>query len=211
MKVVIKLLVFFLIVFIIVCSMVFAFVYATLGNTEQPYVELIEKYAKENDLEPTLVAGIIRTESNFKPEAVSNADAVGIMQILPETAKWVAEQKDIEFDETKLVDAEYNIQMGTYYLKYLFDHFGSMDYAIIAYNGGLGNLQKWIDGGIITNDQESYDNIPFSETKNYIERVKDYKELYDVLWEPVVKDTQSSQFVRTYNTIKEIIKSYFNN
>lgn len=209
MKVVVKLLIFLLIVFLIFCSMVFAYVYFTLGDAEQPYVDLIEKYAAENELETTLVAGVIRTESNFRPEVVSNANAIGLMQLLPDTARWVAERMDEEFVEEKLIEPEYNIKMGTYYLKYLFNYFGSIDYAIIAYNGGLGNLQTWIDGGIVTNDSKSYADIPIAETKNYVERVKDYKELYDVIWEPVVKDASSSQFLRTYKTIKTIILSYF--
>ena len=207
MKVLLKLIAFLLIVILIFASFVYAYVYFTLKPIDHEYLELIKKYSDENGLQPTLVAGVIKTESNFNPGAVSKADAVGLMQLLPSTAEWITQHRgdEEEFNPEKLHDAEYNIGLGTFYLKYLFNMFGSMDYAILAYNGGLGNVQKWIDDKTITNDPNSYANIPFYETKTYIDRVKDNKEFYDKIWETVILREDDPQYLRAYNFLKSII------
>lgn len=122
-------------------------------------------YSKTFDVDYRLIYAVIWTESKFNPKAVSSAGAVGLMQLMPATASWCAEQLNEEYTYEKLFEPNFNIKIGTYYLKYLINKFGEND-AIIAYNAGEGNLEKW-NG-----------EIKFKETKDYIKRVKLVKKIY---------------------------------
>jgi soluble lytic murein transglycosylase len=116
----------------------------------------IKHYAKLNNLEPALVAAIINAESGFDPNAVSNKGAVGLMQILPTTATYIIREN------VDLFDYKINIEVGTKYLKYLFDKFKDNTTMLIAYNAGEGNVAKWIDAGVV---------CPFPETNNYVKKI----------------------------------------
>ena len=142
------------------------------------YKELIEKYAKENKLDPFLVAAVIRVESNYQPDARSHMNAYGLMQILPETGEWIAGRLGEEFEVNKLTDPEYNIRYGTYYLRYLMDYFGRTQLALAAYNGGLTNVNNWLNTPEYSKDGKTLDFIPFDETNNYVKKVTDYYENY---------------------------------
>lgn len=122
-----------------------------------PYRELIEKHARTCKLDPLLVAAVMREESRFDPQAVSQVGAVGLMQLMPATAQWIARhQKMARFD---LHDPDTNIRFGTWYLRYLIQRTGKLDRALAAYNGGEGNVARWPSG-----------EIPFPETKAFVER-----------------------------------------
>lgn len=202
MKTIGKILIFLLIVVFVVCALTFGVVYFGMKDYEQPYVDLIETYAEQNKLEPTLVAAIIKTESHFDPEAVSPVGARGLMQIMPDTGKWIADRMGLEYNEDDLFEPELNIAMGTYYFKYLFDRFLSEDRAIMAYNGGLYNVDNWILNETITDDTDTYENIPSGETRDYIRKVKENKEYYDVTWEGLVKNPSNSRIKRSLIFIK---------
>lgn len=209
MKIFAKVLIFLLIVLLIVVGIVYASVYFTLNRNHEPYIPLIEKYSEEVGLDEELLAAIIKVESGFNPKAKSNMDAVGLMQLLPDTAQWMADKLDMEYSEEDLLDPEKNIKLGTYYFKYLFDMYKSEDLAILAYNGGLGNVNKWLENGTITNSPSSYDNVPIYETKTYLTRIKDNRDLYELVWKDVLKNTNDSQFLRSYKFIKKVVSNYF--
>lgn len=209
MKIFAKVLIFLLIVLIIMVGIVYASVYFTLNRNHEQFIPLIEKYSKEVGLDEELVAAIIKVESGFNPKAKSNMDAVGLMQLLPDTAKWMAEKLEIEFSEEDLLDPEKNIRLGTNYFKYLFDMYKSEDLAILAYNGGLGNVNKWLENGTINNSQSSYENVPIYETKTYLRRIKDNRDLYELVWKDILKQTNDSQFLRSYKFIKKLVFNYF--
>lgn len=135
------------------------------------YVELIEKNAKTYSINISLVQAVIWTESKYKSDAKSGAGAIGLMQLMPETAKWCAENIGIEYDEAMLIYPDYNIKLGTYYLSYLFDKFKCERLAVIAYNAGEGNVAKWLASN------ENFD-IPFKETRDYLSRVNFAKKIY---------------------------------
>lgn len=144
------------------------------------YEDYITKYAEEYHLDKFLVMAVIRTESDFVPEAHSGL-AGGLMQLTEETARWNAEQMGIEvFD---YMDPETNIMLGCHYLRYLIDNYGVLDTALAAYNGGMGNVSAWLSDSRYSDNGKTLKEIPFSETKNYVMRVNDawnyYREHYE--------------------------------
>lgn len=148
------------------------------------YSGYIVKYSKEYNLDPHFVMAVIKTESNFKADIRSNKNAIGLMQITPDTAKWAAEKMNIrDFREDMLNDPEFNIKMGCWYLNNLKTEFnGNMKLVLAAYNGGRGNVQKWLKDSQHSADGENLQYIPFKETDKYIKKVevsyKVYKYLY---------------------------------
>jgi len=148
------------------------------------YSENIAKYSKKYDVDPYLVCAVIKAESNFKPNAKSKQNAYGLMQITPDTAAWVAKEMKLENFETKdLYDPEMNINMGCWYLSNLKKEFKSIDLVLAAYNGGRGNVQKWLSDPKHSADGRTLQYIPFKETDQYVKKVKVnyniYKYLYD--------------------------------
>lgn len=148
------------------------------------YDNIVQKYAEEYDLDPLLVHSVIRVESGHDASAASGKGAIGLMQIMPDTGQWASEKIGMKsFTEDMLYDPEINIMIGCWYLRYLIDEFeGNKANAISAYNGGIGNVLKWLETHEYSPDGENLENIPFEETRNYVERVlgsyEKYKELY---------------------------------
>jgi len=149
------------------------------------FEEIIFKYSEINDLDPYLVVAIIKVESKFLPGAISAKGARGLMQIMPETGRWAAEQMGLEaFSPGDLFDPETNIKIGTWYLNQLRREFNNdIDLVLAAYNGGRGNVKKWMERKQIDFGAKSIENIPFEETKLFIIKVKktyrNYKRIYN--------------------------------
>lgn len=169
---------------ILIIIFIISFGIVSYGTITRPveYTEYINKYSEEYDVDPMLVYSVIKVESNYNPDAHSPMNAHGLMQILPETGSWIAERLKIDYSEEMLKDPETSIQMGTYYLSYLVHHFKDRDLAIAAYNGGLGNVEKWLADENLSKDGESLDEIPFVETRNYVVRVNDNYRIYDLFY-----------------------------
>ena len=142
------------------------------------YGGLITHYAGENDLDPFLVMAVIHVESNFIPEAQSHV-AYGLMQLTYETAEWVANDMKVTYDYD-IADPETSINFGCYYLRHLINIYENIDTALAAYNAGMGNVNSWLndrqysDDGITLKVQ----NIPFPETRSYVEKVNASWEYY---------------------------------
>nr|WP_132242047.1 lytic transglycosylase domain-containing protein [Marinisporobacter balticus] len=142
------------------------------------YEEIIDKYAIEYNLDPHLIAGIIRTESKFNEKARSSKDARGLMQIAPITGKWASEKLGMEnYDEAILFTPDVNIKIGCWYLNKLKEEFGGdLQLMLAAYNGGSGNVNKWLQDTKYSEDGKTLTDIPFAETKAYVKKViKSYK------------------------------------
>lgn len=132
------------------------------------------EYAEKYNLEPALVYAVIKTESNFDTQAVSPSNARGLMQIIPSTANWIAEELKIEYSDEILFDAETNINFGCFYLNYLMSKFSDLGTVICAYNAGETIVKKWLNNeGII-----DLDKITYPETKNYYKKVMGYYKVY---------------------------------
>ncbi len=122
----------------------------------------IASLAEEYDLDPALVAAVVRCESRFRSAVVSPRGAVGLMQIMPETGEWIADQLALaDFEVTQLTEPEINLRLGTWYLRVLLDRFGTVDDALAAYNAGPSHAERWADGP----------EIDFPETRAFVERV----------------------------------------
>jgi soluble lytic murein transglycosylase len=140
------------------------------------YEETIREASEENDLKPAFVAGVIYTESRFRPDVESHKEAYGLMQLLPQSAHFIQRKSGIKGD---FRDPKLNIRLGTWFLGYLNDRYdGDERLMLAAYNSGEGNVDAW------TSD-ESFDiekDIPYKETREYVERAleaqKTYQELY---------------------------------
>lgn len=148
------------------------------------YRDLIREYSLKNGLDPFLVAAIIRTESKFEPKVVSKRGARGLMQIMPDTGEWIAEQMKIkEFDSEELFDEETNIKLGTWYLANLKQKFNDEVIVLAAYNAGRGNVRRWLSTGEWSGERKALDALPFPETKEYVKKVLNYQETYQQVYE----------------------------
>ena len=110
------------------------------------YQEEIYEYSEKYNVDPLLTASIIKVESDYNKDAKSNQGAQGLMQLLDETASHAADLTNKEFYPDKLSDVEYNLDLGIAYYDYLYRYYNNRDLALAAYNGGVGNVDKWIVG-----------------------------------------------------------------
>lgn len=166
------------------------------------YSEEIQKYAEEYKLDPYLVASVIKVESNFEKDAISIKDARGLMQLTPSTAKWIAEKLDIrDFHIDMLFTSDINIRMGCWYLNDLRKEFGNHTKVVLAaYNGGRGNVKKWLKNEENSQDGVNLHYIPFKETDQYVKRVEVYYNLYKLLY------TEDKEYIES---VKRIIYGFF--
>lgn len=148
----------------------------------QKYNEYVTKYAEQYKVDSLLIYAIIKAESNFKPNIKSSSNAMGLMQLMEETAIETASKVGIEYTEGCLYDAEININLGIkYYSELLKEYDNNYLLALTAYNAGTGNLKKWIEQGIINPDGSNIENIPYKETNNYVRKiVRDYNIYKDI-------------------------------
>lgn len=177
----------FIVTIILLCITVFAFMQIPVViKMVFPlyFKDTIYQYADEYKLPPELVAAVIKTESNFNVFAESNKGARGLMQITPSTGRWIAEKLKAEtYNDDMLFDPDVNIRFGCWYIKYLYNCYdNNMTLVFAAYNGGKGNVDKWLHNEELSSDGKNLDNIPFEETKNFVKKVDNnymiYKKLY---------------------------------
>jgi len=143
----------------------------------------LKKFSTQNALDPYLVASLIRQESEFNPSAVSRANAVGLMQLLPKVGSGVAKEEKLRhFAPSQLFTPEVNLQLGTRYFREMVDKFGSFEYALAAYNAGSNRVDDWLGRGKYRDPQEFVESIPFTETREYVQAIlrnaNVYRQLY---------------------------------
>lgn len=140
--------------------------------------------SKNNDVNPALISAIIFTESRFKPSAQSHKGALGLMQIMPETGKWVAGQLEWNgFSKDDLLNPHKNLEVGIWYLAYLQRYFKQNEgLALASYNAGHRYVSKWLADQVWDGDVVKLENIPFPETKNYVLRISFLKKVYSYLY-----------------------------
>ncbi len=145
--------------------------------------DIIRQQAAEKRLDPALIAGVIYAESKFDART-SRAGAEGLMQLLPQTAEYLARRSGAAtFTVADLATPQVNIAYGSYYLRYLIDHYGGQVMpAVAAYNAGEANVDRWLSEARTTNHAFTTSDIPFPETRAYVERVlraqQDYRRTY---------------------------------
>jgi soluble lytic murein transglycosylase len=145
--------------------------------------DVIRKQASEKRLDPALIAAVIYAESKFAPRQ-SSAGAEGLMQILPETAYYIAHLSGgSRFTASDLATPSINVAYGSYYLRYLLDHYdGNEMLAVAAYNGGLANVDSWVARARANGGQLTIATIPFPETREYVQRVLSAQQDYRVAY-----------------------------
>ena len=150
------------------------------------YENLVTLYSQEYQVDEYLVYAIIKAESNFEINAVSNKGAKGLMQLMENTAKDVVKRVNIDISSEdlseKLLEPDININLGTKYISILLQKYGNIPVALTAYNAGIGTVDNWIEKGIIKENGEDIENVPYKETNQYVRKIlgsyKIYRELY---------------------------------
>lgn len=145
------------------------------------YSVYVEKYSKEYNLDENFVYSIIKAESKFNPNALSHKGAKGLMQIADITRDWAIVELDLEKD-IDIYDPEINIMIGCWYLNRLYKEFGDTDLVIAAYNGGSGNVSKWLADEKYSQDGKKLHIIPFDETDKYVKKVNRNYEQYNKIY-----------------------------
>lgn len=152
------------------------------------YCQAIKESADAAGIDPYLIAAVIYVESGFDANSRSRAGARGLMQMLPNTAKEAAEQLgDRDFAVEDLDTPEVNIRYSTWYLRRLIRKYDSTTFALAAYNGGGGNMDKWLKGREGERERDVIADIPFRETREFVARVEKTEEIYRRLYPQAFK------------------------
>lgn len=147
------------------------------------YTDLVNKAAKDYNLQPALIYGVIHTESRFDPEAGSSVGALGLMQIMPETFDWLQEKRGEagKYTTEDLYTPSVNIDYGSYLLRYFLDYYGNEKCAVAAYNAGF-EVSNWLEDPNCSPDGMTLDVIPYPETSEYVVKVENAKQKYIELY-----------------------------
>ena len=150
----------------------------------RPYWDDVKRFSKENKLDPFLVAALVRQESEFNPAAISRANAIGLMQLLPNTGKKMARQVKLRgYSTLALTTPRTNLQLGTRYFSQMIEKFdGTLEYALAAYNAGPHRVEDWLSNGPYRDLPEFVESIPFTETREYVQAVVRNANIYRRLY-----------------------------
>ncbi|HWC17152.1 MAG TPA: transglycosylase SLT domain-containing protein [Terriglobales bacterium] len=150
----------------------------------KPYWGDLTRYSSANGLDPYLVASLIRQESEFNPQAVSRANAWGLMQLLPPVGRQLAKEVRMHrFNPDQLTDPSVNLELGTRYFKHMVDSFGGqVEYALAAYNAGVDRVKTWQAQGPYRDIHEFVESIPFTETREYVQAIMRNATVYRLLY-----------------------------
>jgi soluble lytic murein transglycosylase len=150
----------------------------------RPFWEELKRDSAANRLDPHLVASLIRQESEFNPSAISRANAMGLMQLLPSVGKGMAKEMKIKhFSTDELLVADTNLRLGTRYFRQIVDHYdGQVEYALAAYNAGEDRVSDWRKNGNFADVEEFVESIPFTETRDYVQAIMRNAVIYKLLY-----------------------------
>lgn len=175
-------------IIILVIAAVMGFVY--LGVEQQvrekthplEYSEFVEKYSQQYSVPKEIVYAVIKTESSFKSDAVSNKGAIGLMQITPDTFAWLCTKESFSSDSVDMLyNPEINIRAGTLFLSLLYSEYGIWENVYAAYNAGRSKVNEWLEDEKY-NDNGHLVNVPYKETASYIKKVTRTAEIYTELY-----------------------------
>ena len=157
-----------------------------------PYEAVLRHEAERNGFDPMFAAGLIRQESTFQADAVSHANAVGLMQILPSEGRRLARERKVRFNRSSLYDPNINIQLGMLYISELTRNTGAPEYAAAAYNAGEERLTQWRSERTYDEMPEFVESIPITETREYVQIVIRNAAIYRLLYPEASKGTVSA-------------------
>ena len=176
-------------ILLIGCILIIVFVIIILNKDNllkkmypKKYETEVTMYAEKYQVEENLIYALIKAESNFNEGATSHKGAIGLMQLMEETAKDVVRKNALELEEenikNELLIPENNINVGTKYLSTLLEKYQNKGIALAAYNAGIGTVDNWLEKGIIKSDGSDIENIPFKETNQYVRKILHDYEIY---------------------------------
>ena len=140
---------------------------------ERAVLPLVNAASAEFEVPVAMILAVIRTESDFRADALSRAGAMGLMQLMPDTFSWLCELLEEAHSAKEIVDPETNIRFGTYYLSYLYEKFGGWRVALAAYNAGEGRVCEWLNDPSLALSG-TLRRIPYPETAAYVKRTLNY-------------------------------------
>lgn len=146
------------------------------------YESIVEKYSKEYGIDESLIFAVIKTESSFNPDSVSDAGAMGLMQVMPDTHEWLSGKLGRNEDTDVLFNEDTGIEYGTYLLRILMDEFHNIETAVAAYHAGIGRVNEWLRDPRYSSDGVTLDVIPFKDTAHYVNKVKRAVQIYENLY-----------------------------
>lgn len=167
--------------FLAVASVLIFFSAKAVYKTD--YLSIIGEECQKYNIDRYEILSLIKAESDFKADAVSSKNAVGLMQLTLDTANWCGKQlgiTDIEIND--LYVPEINIMLGVYYYSYLKERYGDFDTTLSAYNAGMGNVDKWLENSKYSKDGKTIDTTPFQETNRYITKINNNLKIYNFLY-----------------------------
>lgn len=165
---------------VLICFCVGIYGYLVYFNFKYPLffkAEILE-YSKKYDLSCEFIASVINAESGFNKNAVSNKGAVGLMQIMPKTAQYIAQKLGEEYSYENLFEPKTNIRYGVYYLCYLKQKFEDEQVVLCAYNAGEGVVMGWLGDEKYSSDQKTLIDIPYPATRQYVQKVLSMEKVY---------------------------------
>ncbi len=203
-----------LIIISIVMAIIISFSIVAYQTSRQKiaYQDEIKKYSEKYNMDPLLIASIIKVESDFDNEAHSNQNAKGLMQLLDTSAKHSAELIGEEYYPDKLKDVDYNLNLGVGYFNYLYKYYNDVDLALAAYNGGIGNVDKWIQEKKIDKHDPDPTKIPVEETRQYVIKINSNYDLMKVFYDdglPSEKELKNRKDLSIKNYKKFVKKILF--
>ncbi|CZT57354.1 lytic transglycosylase domain-containing protein [Solibaculum mannosilyticum] len=149
-----------------------------------PYGDLVKQSAQQAGLDEAFVYSVMRTESHFRPEIESYANAIGLMQLTPDTFDWVryvlGSEEDLSAEDLKT--PQVNVYYGCQLLRILLDEFETPEVALAAYHAGRGNVNKWLQDPAYSSDGETLETIPIEDTRNYVDKVMHTYNIYTHLY-----------------------------
>jgi soluble lytic murein transglycosylase len=157
-----------------------------------PYEAALRHEAERNDFDPMFAAGLIRQESTFQADAVSHANAIGLMQILPKEGRRLAKERKVRYTKTSLFDPNINIELGMFYIADLSRRTGAPEYAAAAYNAGEDRLAQWRAERTYDEIAEFVESVPITETREYVQIVLRNATMYRLLYGESNKTTVSA-------------------
>ena len=160
---------------ILLVALIFVLYVPAFWRTVYPihYYSLIQRESRVVKVNPLLVAALVRVESHFQEDDVSHAGAVGLMQLMPQTASWAAGKIGMKLHgRIDLSEPALNVRLGSWYIAYLIKMFhGQLPEAIAAYNAGPNRVERWIRDGTWSGDEVAVADIPLRETRHFVARV----------------------------------------
>lgn len=155
-----------------------------IGGYKRFFRDSVEKWSRYYSVDEYLIYGMIYAESGGREQAQSSAGAVGLMQLMPQTAKWLAWREGIEYSEEMLLQGDYSIRLGCAYAAFLCERYDNYDCVIAAYNAGHGAVDKWLKDPEFSRDGKTLYRVPYAETENHIVRVNRARSIYLALYPP---------------------------